>query len=74
MTIKKHMCIDVDAMLQNPERLINSIIVDGKPLDDFEGVRSFLLAAKAEGTKRITLGDCNNYDNEHGCLGHIVND
>lgn len=46
---------------------------DGKTLTPVEVKRGFL-DELANGNDYIPLGDCDNFDPKHGCMGHPVHD
>ena len=48
-----------------------AITVDGKTLVRVKSIRRFLEGMLAEGKEVLPFGDCDNWDWEKGCPGHV---
>lgn len=68
------MAASIDGMLSFYKRKnMNGIMNhdDGRPLTDGEA-RAFLAESKEKGWKVIPCGDCDNFDHQTGCKGHVL--
>ena len=57
-----HCCLDIKGC----------ITVDGRTLMTANEVKSFLREQLAMGRRVLPLGDCDNFDYQTGCKGHVV--
>lgn len=71
-TRKIHFSLDIDGALKRPKDFVNCIQVDGKILGTTQEVRAFLVEQKAMGRRVLPMGDCDDFDYQTGCRGHIV--
>ena len=69
-----HLSLDIDGGIQNARLLKGCITVDGRVLNTVKEIRAFLYEQKAMGRKVLTMGDCENFDYQKGCIGHQVED
>lgn len=72
MKTRYHVCIDISGGIKNARALRGCITTDGKRLDTVAEVRSFLREQLALGRKVLPCGDCDNFDYQTGCKGHVV--
>lgn len=69
-----HMCMDVRGALHNwSDREMQGVFTDadGKPLSIREA-KEFLMDEIAKGHRVIPIGDCDQFDFQTGCPGHIT--
>ena len=71
----RHTCADIRGMLNNFKRKgsMKDIMTDtetGRCLTDAEA-RNYLNDRLAKGWKVIPMCDCNNFDYQSGCKGHV---
>lgn len=69
-----HMSLDIEGGIQNAELLCGAINVDGRTLETEQKVRAFLREQQAMGRRVLPMGDCDNFDYQTGCRGHLVED
>ena len=69
---KTHCCLDISGGIKNAKMLRGCIRADGKLLHTEKEVKSFLREQKAMGRRVLPLGDCDNFDYQTGCMGHLV--
>ncbi len=67
-----HCCLDIQGGINNAKMLKGAITVDGKKLYTCKEVRDFLRGQLAIGRRVLPIGDCDNFDDEKGCLGHVI--
>jgi hypothetical protein len=67
-----HMCLDIQGGINNAKMLKGAISVDGITLNTVSEIRAFLKHQLALGRKVLPMGDCDNFDYQTGCKGHIV--
>ncbi len=71
---KQHMCLSVEGALRwtpnnNKKSFANDD--DGRPMTNKE-FRAYLMKAAFEGKEVLPMGDCDNFDDKKGCLGHDI--
>ena len=71
---KYHVCLDIDGGIRNAKDLVGVIRVDGHPLMRVDEIRRYLNYQKDLGRRVLPCGECDNFDYQHGCLGHTVDD
>ena len=69
-----HVCLDIDGGIRNAKDLVGVIKVDGHPLLRVDEIRRYLNYQKDLGRKVLPCGDCDNFDYQMGCRGHIVDE
>lgn len=69
-----HCCLDISGGIRNAKMLKGCITVDGHTLNTVKEIRSFLQEQLNMGRKVLPMGDCDNFDYQAGCRGHIVED
>lgn len=69
---KYHVCLDIDGGIKNAKDLVGVIKVNGNPLMKVAEIKRFLEHQKDLGREFLPFGDCDNFDYQKGCLGHIV--
>ena len=67
-----HMSLDIEGGIQNAKNLCGAINVDGRTLETEQEVRAFLREQQAMGRRVLPMGDCDNFDYQTGCRGHLV--
>lgn len=69
-----HCCLSIDGALKAAKDFVGAIKVDGKILSTVGEVKAFLKEQLAMGRRVLPMGDCDNFDYQTGCKGHIVED
>lgn len=69
-----HCCLDIEGGIKNAKDLAGSITVDGRTLTTAKEVRGFLRYQLAMGRRVLPIGECDNFDYQTGCRGHIIED
>ena len=73
MRYRYHICIDCEGGIENAKYLKGCITTaDGKTLTTAREVKDFFKGQIALGRKVIPCGDCDNFDYQTGCKGHII--
>lgn len=72
MKYRMHCCIDCEGAIEQAKHLKGNITVDGKTLNTVKEVRDFFREQLAMGRKVIPTGDCDNFDYQTGCKGHVI--
>lgn len=67
-----HCCLDIKGGMMNARMLKGVITVDGHTLTTVKEIRSFLQEQLDMGRKVLPMGDCDNFDYQTGCRGHVV--
>ena len=67
-----HRCLDIAGGINNAKMLRDCITVDGKMLHTEKEVKEFLRYQLAMGRRVLPIGDCDNFDYQTGCRGHVV--
>ena len=67
-----HCCLSIEGGIANAKELRGCITVDGKRLDTVQEARAFLRDQLALGRRVLPMGDCDNFDYQTGCKGHVV--
>lgn len=67
-----HLSLDIAGGIQNAKDLRNCIVVDGRRLKTTKEVRSFLQEQLEMGRRFLPCGECDNFDYQTGCRGHVV--
>ena len=67
-----HCCLDIEGGIRNAKDLRGCITVDGRTLMTANEVKSFLREQLAMGRRVLPMGDCDNFDYQTGCKGHVV--
>lgn len=69
-----HLCLDISGGIRNARELKGVITVDGHTLNTVKEVRNFLQGQLDMGRKVLPMCDCDNFDYQTGCRGHVVED
>ena len=69
-----HCCLDIQGGILNAKDLKGCITVDGKTLMTASEVKAFLKEQLAMGRRVLPMGDCDNFDYQTGCKGHVIED
>ena len=69
-----HCCLDIRDGMMNARMLKGVITVDGHTLTTVKEIRSFLQKQLDMGRRVLPMGDCDNFDYQTGCKGHVVED
>lgn len=69
-----HMCLDIEGGIKNAKDLAGHITVDGRTLKTVKEVREFLGYQLAMGRRVLPMGECDNFDYQTGCRGHVIGD
>lgn len=69
MSTTRHMRLDVAGALANGHGWKWVTGADGRPVKKRDAVR-WLLARLSEGKRFLPIGECDNFDDNEGCLGH----
>lgn len=69
-----HCCLDIRGGIRNAKDLRGCITVDGKTLQTTKEVKNFLQGQLDMGRRVLPMGDCDNFDYQTGCKGHVVGD
>lgn len=69
-----HVCLDIEGGIRNAKDLKGCIIVDGKKLMTVDEVKHFLREQLTMGRRVLPMGDCDNFDYQTGCKGHVIED
>lgn len=73
MKRKVHMCLNIEGAIRNAKDLKGCITTDdGKVLNTVAEIREFMRGQLAMGRKVLPIGDCDNFDYQTGCKGHII--
>ncbi len=66
-----HLALDVRGALKQDNKFLRGLMTDdlGRTLTANE-VKDELMDALAAGKLFLPIGDCNNFDDQRGCLGH----
>ena len=73
MTTRRHLSLSVRGALNDPEKLVGCITVDGMTLNTIQQVASFLRGELADGHEVLPMSDeCEGFDYKTGCPGHKV--
>ncbi len=67
-----HCCLDIEGAIRNAKDFKGCITVDGHTLTTVRKVKSFLREQLAIGRRVLPVGDCDNFDYQTGCNGHVV--
>lgn len=67
-----HLCLDIQGGIENAKELRGCFTVDGRQLNTVKEVRAFLNEQLALGRRVLPIGDCDNFDYQTGCKGHVV--
>ncbi|HYH14694.1 MAG TPA: hypothetical protein VD794_05730 [Flavisolibacter sp.] len=74
MKLKRHMSANIEGMLRNYKgRKMDGLMNDenGKEMSDKE-IRKYLAECLAKGWRVIPCGDCEGFDYQTGCPGHVI--
>lgn len=69
---KIHCALSIEGGLHNAKSLCNCITVDGRVLRTVPEVKQFLQSQLDLGRKLLPMDDCDNFDYQTGCKGHVV--
>jgi len=75
-----HMCQSIEGPLMNwgqrewKQALKYMNKEDGSPFSSVNELKQAFLDELAKGHKVVPIGDCDNFDWEHGCKGHPINE
>ena len=67
-----HCCLDIEGGIRNAKDLKGCITIDGRTLMTTEEVKEALRYQLALGRRVLPMGDCDNFDYQTGCNGHVV--
>lgn len=67
-----HCCLDIEGAIRNAKDFKGCITVDSHTLTTVRKVKSFLREQLAIGRRVLPVGDCDNFDYQTGCKGHVV--
>lgn len=67
-----HCCLDIKGGIMNARMLKGVITVDGHTLTTVKEIRSFLQEQLDMGRRVLPMADCDNFDYQTGCKGHVV--
>lgn len=67
-----HCCISCEGGIAHAKYLKGNMTVDGKTLKTVKEVRDFFRGQLAMGRKVVPMGDCDNFDYQTGCKGHVI--
>jgi hypothetical protein len=70
-TKRVHMSLSVEGAMHWPARLRKDLLQDedGRALSAAETLKT-LRGLFAEGVRYLPIGNCDNFDDQQGCLGH----
>lgn len=68
----RHLCLDIRGGIACARDLCGCITVDGKVLRTVPEVKNFLQEQLDLGYKVLPMAECDNFDYQTGCRGHIV--
>ncbi len=66
------MSCNVAGLLRYPDNKLAKIFTDDGKRVTGKSVRAWLLKQQEEGWRVIPLGECDDFDKEHGCRGHEI--
>lgn len=69
-----HCCLDIEGGMMNARMLKGVITVDGHTLTTVKAIKNFLQEQLDMGRRVLPMGDCDNFDYQTGCKGHVVED
>lgn len=72
MSMRYHLALDVVGGIRNARILKGCITVDGRKLVYVKDIRRFLFEELVQGHRCLPMAECDNFDYQRGCLGHIV--
>lgn len=73
MKRRVHMRLNIEGAIRNAKDLKGCITTDdGKVLNTVAEIREFMRGQLAMGRKVLPIGDCDNFDYQTGCKGHII--
>ena len=67
-----HCCLDIKGGIMNARMLKGVITVDGHTLNTVKEISGFLQEQLDMGRRVLPMGDCDNFDYQTGCKGHVV--
>ena len=67
-----HCCLDIRGGIKNARLLKGCITVDGHTLYEVKEIKSFLREQLDMGQKVLPMGECDNFDYQTGCRGHVM--
>ena len=67
-----HCCLNIKGGMMNARMLKGAITVDGHTLTTVKEIRAFLQEQLDMGRRVLPMGDCDNFDYQTGCKGHVV--
>lgn len=68
MVTKRHLAASIRGMLNN----YKNRSMEGLIIDDQGKVRNYLNECLDKGWRLIPVGDCDGFDHQTGCPGHII--
>jgi hypothetical protein len=68
---KTHMSLDITGAMKSPQMFVGNITVEGKTLWTIPEIMEFFQSQLDMGRRVLPLGDCDNFDYQTGCRGHI---
>lgn len=67
-----HCCLDIEGGIRNAKDIKGCITIDRRTLMTTEEVKEALRYQLALGRRVLPMGDCDNFDYQTGCKGHVV--
>lgn len=67
-----HCCLDIRGGMMNAKMLKGVITVDGHTLNTVKEIKNFLQGQLDMGRRVLPMEDCDNFDYQTGCRGHVV--
>lgn len=67
-----HLCLDIEGGIRNAKDLNGAITVDGRTLMTVKEIREFLRYQLALGRRVLPMSDCDDFDYQTGCRGHVM--
>lgn len=70
---RHHMCLDLQGTIRNAKFMKGCITLDnGYTLQTVAEIRQWCKEQIAMGRKVVPCGDCDNFDYQKGCRGHLI--
>lgn len=70
---RHHMCLDLQGTIRNAKFMKGCITLDnGYTLQTVAEIRQWCKEQIAMGRRVVPCGDCDNFDYQKGCRGHLI--
>jgi len=69
---RHHICLDLQGTITNAKYMKGCITIDGYTLETVKEIREWARTQLAMGRKVYPCGDCDNFDYQIGCKGHLI--